>query len=134
MFQTRCVQSAPTTKLPKMAMDRQEHCGNGTPRVPGVPCDATPSPMYLGTSPQPEPTTTLFIIISTSFVTKWSKVMKNCKSGVFSSDARPNRGPPAQRSSKSDSVMRTSMAIATFIGSNWSIGDPSICWVAGLQV
>ena len=34
-------QSTPTTKLPKMAMDRQEHHGNGTPGGPGVPCDAT---------------------------------------------------------------------------------------------
>ena len=124
----------PTTKLPKTAVDRQEHCSNGTPRVPGVPCDATPSPTYLGASAGLEPTTALFIIISTSFVTKSSKVMKNCKSGVFSGDARPNRRPPAHRSLNSDSVMCTSMVIATSIGGNQSIGDPGICRVAGLQV
>ena len=71
MLQTNHVRSTPTTKLPKMAVDRQEHYSNGTPRALGVPCNATPSPMYLGVSPRPEPTTTLFIIISTTnFVTK----------------------------------------------------------------
>ena len=54
----------PTPKLPKMAVDKQEHHGNSTPGVLGVPHNATPSPVYLGTSPQPEPTTALFIIIS----------------------------------------------------------------------
>ena len=43
-----CVRSAPTTKLPKMAIDRQEHHGNSTPRALGVLHDATPSPAYLG--------------------------------------------------------------------------------------
>ena len=57
--------------------------------------------------------------------------MKNCKSGVFSSDARPNHRPPAQRSSNSDSFTCTSTAS---IGSNQSIGDPGIRGVAGLQV
>ena len=76
----------------------------------------------------------LFIIISTSFVTKSSKVMKNCKSGVLSGDARPNCRPPAQRSSNSDSFTCTSTAIATSIGGNQSIGDPGICGVTGLQV
>ena len=41
----------PPPKLPKTAVDRQEHHGNGTPRVPGVLHNATPSPMYLGASP-----------------------------------------------------------------------------------
>ena len=36
---------------------------NGTPRVPGVPHDATPSPTYLGMSSRLEPTTALFIYI-----------------------------------------------------------------------
>ena len=30
------VQNVPTPKLPKMAVDRQEHCGNSTPGAPGV--------------------------------------------------------------------------------------------------
>ena len=68
------VRSTPTTKLPKMAVDRQEHHGNGTPRALGVPCNATPSPTYLGASPRPEPTTTLFIIICTGFVTNQAKL------------------------------------------------------------
>ena len=88
MLWTRRIQSVPTTKLPKMSMDRQEHHSNGTPRVRGVLCNATPSPMYLGASPQPEPTAALFIIISSSFVTKSGKVMKNCESSVFSSDVQ----------------------------------------------
>ena len=33
--------SVPTPKLPKTAIDRQEHRGNGTPRAPGVPRNAT---------------------------------------------------------------------------------------------
>ena len=61
-----CVLSAPTPKLPKIAVDRQEHHDNGTPRVLGVPHTATPSPMYLGASLQPEPTTTLFIFTTTT--------------------------------------------------------------------
>ena len=31
----------PSIKLPKMAIDSQEHHSNGTPRLPGVPCNAT---------------------------------------------------------------------------------------------
>ena len=53
-------------KLPKMAVERQEYYGNGMPRVPGVPCNATPSPMYLGVFPRPEPTTALFIFTTTT--------------------------------------------------------------------
>ena len=66
MLWTCHIRSAPTQKLPKTAVDRQEHHGNGTPRAPGVPRNATPSPMYLGTSPQLEPTTTLFIFTTTT--------------------------------------------------------------------
>ena len=36
-----CVQSAPTPKLPEMAIDRQEHHSNGTPKVLGVLHNAT---------------------------------------------------------------------------------------------
>ena len=57
-----------------------------------------------------------------------------CKSGVFSSNTRPNCGPPAQRSSNSDLVVCTSTVIATSIGGNQSIGDPDIHGIAGLQV
>ena len=38
-------------KLPKTAIERQEYRGNGTPKVPGVLHNATPSPAYLGASP-----------------------------------------------------------------------------------
>ena len=43
----RHVQSAPTPKLPKTAVDRQEHHGNGTPGAPGVPRNATYEPTCL---------------------------------------------------------------------------------------
>ena len=46
-------------------------------------------------------------------------------------NARPNHGPPAQRSSSSASFMCTSTAS---IGGNQSIGDPGICGVTRPQV
>ena len=46
------------TKLPKKATNPRK----GPPGWPGDPQDATPSPTYLGASPQPEPTTTLFTL------------------------------------------------------------------------
>ena len=125
-------QSVPTPELPKMAIDRQEHHSNGTSRVLGVLCNATPSPTYLGTSPQPQPTTTLFIIITTmSFVTNQAKY-------VLCGDARLTCGPLVQRLSNSASSTCTSTAspwaIVTSSGSIWSIGDPSICEAACLRV
>ena len=72
----RHVQNVPTQNCLKMAIE-QEHHGHGTPRALGVPCNATPSPAYLGVSLRPEPTTALFIIISTmSFVTNQAKIYK----------------------------------------------------------
>ena len=53
---------------------------------------------------------------------------------VFPGNMRPNRGPPAQTSSNSDSFTCTSMAIATSSGGNQSIGDPGICRVTQLGV
>ena len=41
MLWTRRVRNTPNPKLPKTAIDRQEYHGNGTPRVPGVPRNAT---------------------------------------------------------------------------------------------
>ena len=53
------VQSTLSRNCLKMAANRRQ----GPPGSPGGPRDATPSPTYLGASPQPEPTTTLFIYI-----------------------------------------------------------------------
>ena len=38
---TCCIRSVPTPKLPKTAIDKQEHRSNGTPEAPGVPRNAT---------------------------------------------------------------------------------------------
>ena len=120
-----------------MAVEQENH-GHSTPRALGVPHNATPCPVYLGTSPQPEPTTALFILISTeSLVTKSSKnIHLGCMDGcilrdacVFPGNARPSCWPLAQRSSNSDLFMCTSTAIATSIGGSRSIGDPGISGV-----
>ena len=58
--------SAPTPKLPKMVIDRQDYHSNGTLRAPGVLHNTTPSLTFLATSLQPEPTTALFIFTTTT--------------------------------------------------------------------
>ena len=68
MLQIWCVQGASSENCLKMAVELENH-GNGTPELPGGPCDATPTPVYLGASPQLEPTTALFIHISFTILT-----------------------------------------------------------------
>ena len=64
------VQSVPTENCLKTAVEQENH-GHSTPRVLGVPYNATPFPAYLGMSLQLEPTIALFIPISTmSFCNK----------------------------------------------------------------
>ena len=58
------VRSAPTKNCLKTAVEQENH-DHSTPRVLGVPQNATPSPTYLGTSLQLEPTTALFFLIFT---------------------------------------------------------------------
>ena len=53
----QCIQSMLSENCLKMAVKPWD----GPPRSPGGPRDATLSPAYLGTSPQLEPTTALFI-------------------------------------------------------------------------
>ena len=72
---TRFGRGASEVRPPKNCLKtavEQENCGHSTPRAPGVLHNATPSPVYLGMSLRLEPTTTLFIIIFTSFVAKSS--------------------------------------------------------------
>ena len=54
------------TKLPRK---RLQNTRQGPPRSLGDAPAATPSPVYLGASPQPEPTTTLFTLYYNAMVT-----------------------------------------------------------------
>ena len=66
----RCVRSMPTTKLPKTAMDRQEHHSNGTPGVPDVPCDATYTLLLSSVAVQ--------VLVPKDVFSKLTKFSENC--------------------------------------------------------
>ena len=125
-------------KLPKMAIDRQEHHSNSTPRVLGVLHNTTPSPTYLGVSPQPEPTTALFIFTTTTVMSSTTNRAIFYSTAYLPLHRRPIGRPLAQRLSSSASSTCTSMAsppvIATSNNGIWSIGDPGICRAAHLEV
>ena len=109
----QCIQSMLSENCLKMAVKPWD----GPPRSPGGPRDATLSPAYLGTSPQLEPTTTLFIhnfTILTQFYTF-------TKLGIM----LLSHPAISQRSSTSDFLTCTSIAT--------SIGDPSSHGVGHLR-
>ena len=98
------------TKLPKK---KPQNVRQGPPGLPGGLPDATPSPAYLGASPQLEPITALFTLC-------YNAALRN----YFTNLQKVGQGHPptlpAQRASTSEPHACTSMA---------SCGDPSSCGV-----